>query len=250
MRKQLILAAVVALLAGLAAPSATSSRGLMVGIFDEQSTIGNPDWAFTQYDRLGVEALRVNLYWGGLSGVARKRRPAKAVNPDDPAYDWSMYDTMVKNSKAKGTSRSSSRSSGRRAGRTAARARRTVRPPGSIGPAELRLRGREALQRATFTSTPDAPPVAGRAPLAGLERAEQPRASCNPQFRSRGKARLRQSSARASTRSICNAICRGIHVDRAGRREESRVESQARAGTTAADGRARLGLADSPSFAA
>jgi len=101
-RKQLAAAALVALLAGLAAPSAKPSRGLLVGIFDEPSTIGNPDWAFPQYRSLGVEALRVNLYWGGLTGVARKRRPANAVNPADPAYDWSVYDAMVKRSKDEG----------------------------------------------------------------------------------------------------------------------------------------------------
>lgn len=99
MRKQLILFALVALLAGLAAPSATPSRGLVVGIFDEPATIGNPDWAYPQYKSLGVEALRVNLYWGGPTGVARGRRPANAVNPADPAYDWSVYDAMVKRSK-------------------------------------------------------------------------------------------------------------------------------------------------------
>jgi hypothetical protein len=101
-RKQLAAAALVALLAGLAAPSAKPSRGLLVGIFDEPSTIGNPDWAFPQYRSLGVEALRVNLYWGGLTGVARKRRPANAVNPADPAYDWSVYDALVERSKDEG----------------------------------------------------------------------------------------------------------------------------------------------------
>jgi hypothetical protein len=101
-RKQLILAAVVALLAGLVAPSAKPSRELIVGIFDEQSTLGKPDWAYPQYKSLGVEALRVNLYWGGPSGVARKGRPANAVNPADPAYDWSVYDAMVTRSKQNG----------------------------------------------------------------------------------------------------------------------------------------------------
>jgi hypothetical protein len=101
-RKQLAAAALVALLAGLAAPSAKPSRGLLVGIFDEPSTIGDPDWAFPQYRSLGVEALRVNLYWGGLTGVARKRRPANAVNPADPAYDWSVYDALVERSKDEG----------------------------------------------------------------------------------------------------------------------------------------------------
>ncbi len=102
MRKHLIGVAIVALLAGLAAPPANPSRGLIAGIFDEQSTLGNPDWAYPQYTSLGVEALRVNLYWGGPSGVARARRPANAVNPADPAYDWSVYDAMVKRSKENG----------------------------------------------------------------------------------------------------------------------------------------------------
>ena len=98
MRKRLILVGLVALLAGLAAPSAKPSRGLLVGIFDEQSTLGDPDWAYPQYHQLGVEALRVNLYWGGPTGIARKR-PAHAVDPADPAYNWALYDEMVKRSK-------------------------------------------------------------------------------------------------------------------------------------------------------
>ena len=99
MRKQLLFAALVAIVAiaaAIAAPSAKPSRGLIVGIFDEQMTFGNPDVAFPQYTSLGVKALRVNLYWGGASGVARRRRPANAVNPADPAYDWATYDAMVK----------------------------------------------------------------------------------------------------------------------------------------------------------
>ena len=93
MRRLLLVAS---LLAVLVVPSAQGSRNLLVGIFDEPSTIGNPDWAFPQYKSLGVEALRLNLYWGGPTGVARKGRPANAVNPADPAYDWSVYDAAVK----------------------------------------------------------------------------------------------------------------------------------------------------------
>jgi hypothetical protein len=105
MRKRLVLIASLAVglavVAGLVAPSAQprkQSRNLIVGIFDEQSTLGDPTWAFDQYKLLGVEALRVNLYWGGPSGVARAKRPANARNPNDPAYDWSVYDAMVKQS--------------------------------------------------------------------------------------------------------------------------------------------------------
>jgi hypothetical protein len=105
-RRHALIAALVvgtALIAALVAPSrakpqqhAKQSRALLVGIFDEQSTLGSPDWAFPQYKTLGVEALRVNLYWGGPSGVARKKRPANARNPADPAYDWTVYDAFVK----------------------------------------------------------------------------------------------------------------------------------------------------------
>jgi hypothetical protein len=104
-RRNVLIVALVAAttLLALFAPSAAKpqqhaqqSRGLIVGIFDEQQTIGNPDWAFPQYKTLGVEALRVNLYWGGPSGVARQKRPANARNPADPAYDWSVYDAFIK----------------------------------------------------------------------------------------------------------------------------------------------------------
>ena len=97
MRRRLTLLALVCLVCGLAAPSALPSRGLIVGIYDEGSSLGDPDWAFRQYDSLGVEALRVNLYWN----VVARRRPANAVNPADPAYDWSMYDAFVKRSAEK-----------------------------------------------------------------------------------------------------------------------------------------------------
>ena len=94
--RRFLLPAILASLAVLLVPGAQASRGILVGIFDEPTTIGNPDWAFPQYKLLGVEALRLNLYWGGPTGVARVRRPANAVNPADPAYDWSVYDTVVK----------------------------------------------------------------------------------------------------------------------------------------------------------
>ncbi len=58
-------------------PSASASRDLLVGIYDEPSTIGRPDWAFPKYKALRVKVLRVNLYWGDVLGVAKNRRPAQ-----------------------------------------------------------------------------------------------------------------------------------------------------------------------------
>jgi hypothetical protein len=99
-RKRFVLAALLAGLALFAAPSAVGSRHLLGGIFDEPQTLGNPDWAFPQYTSLGVDVIRVNLYWGGASGVARRRRPVNAINPADAAYDWALYDSTVKRAAA------------------------------------------------------------------------------------------------------------------------------------------------------
>ena len=117
--------------AALAAPSAQPSRGLIVGIFDEQSSLGRPDWAFPQYESLGVEALRVNLYWGGPSGVARKQAGERG-QPGRPGLRLGASTTRSSSARLRTTSRSSSRSSGRRPGRSrrGEKKRRTARPPG------------------------------------------------------------------------------------------------------------------------
>jgi hypothetical protein len=44
--------------------------------------------------QLNTQLIRVSLLWGGPNGVA-KRRPVNPMNPNDPAYDWSVYDRTV-----------------------------------------------------------------------------------------------------------------------------------------------------------
>ncbi len=84
----------VAVVAAFAQP-AHASRYLRVGLFDQTQTVfGDPDVTFPMMKQLHVQEIRVTLYWGGQFGVAR-RRPAHATNPDDPAYDWSLYDRAV-----------------------------------------------------------------------------------------------------------------------------------------------------------
>jgi hypothetical protein len=81
--------------AGLAVPAAGASPGMLVGIYDEPETLyGNPDFTFPILKTLKVQVLRVGLYWGGKFGVAASR-PADATDPDDPAYDWTIYDRVV-----------------------------------------------------------------------------------------------------------------------------------------------------------
>jgi hypothetical protein len=87
--------AVLVATAAVCVPAATASRSLQHGIFDDaQIHYGNPDQVFPVLAQLKTQLLRINLVWGGPNGVAM-RRPANAANPNDPAYDWSMYDRTV-----------------------------------------------------------------------------------------------------------------------------------------------------------
>jgi hypothetical protein len=212
MRKRVVLAVLVAValavLAGLVAPSAQprqKSRNLIVGIFDEQETFGDPDFAFAQYKLLGVEALRVNLYWGGPSGVARSKRPANAVNPNDPAYDWTIYDAMVKRS-----------------------AENNIKPLFSIlwtprwaGPAknmaprrliDLRNFAFAAAKRysGSFHLTPDQPALPAVRHWLAWNEPNNP-VFLKPQFQKIGPRKYRLSSPRIYA-GICNAVMSGVHL--------------------------------------
>jgi hypothetical protein len=94
-RLLLTAAAATALLAVAAAPSASGSRYLKIGIYDEAQTLYGPvPLTFSQLGKLKVQVVRLNLYWGGRYGVARER-PKKATDPADRAYDWDLYDRAV-----------------------------------------------------------------------------------------------------------------------------------------------------------
>ena len=95
MRRLLLAAAVLAIVIGLSVPAAGASRFLRIGIYDEAQTLYGPvDQTFATLGQLHVQEIRLNLYWGGPFGVA-KTRPARATHPDDPAYDWSLYDRTI-----------------------------------------------------------------------------------------------------------------------------------------------------------
>jgi hypothetical protein len=75
-------------------PTAGAARGMLVGLLDEAALYDSPAYVFPMMQQARTQVLRVNLYWGGRVGVA-KRRPARATDPADPAYDWSLYDRTV-----------------------------------------------------------------------------------------------------------------------------------------------------------
>jgi hypothetical protein len=84
----------LAFLAATAQP-ADASRYMRIGIYDEAQMLYGPvDTTFSLFKQLHVQEVRLNLYWGGRYGVA-KTRPAAATNPNDPAYEWALYDRTV-----------------------------------------------------------------------------------------------------------------------------------------------------------
>jgi hypothetical protein len=90
-----IVAALAAALVAATAQPADGSRYLRVGIYDEAQTLYGPvPQTFATFQTLHVQEVRLNLYWGGRFGVA-SRRPASATNPNDPAYNWDLYDRTV-----------------------------------------------------------------------------------------------------------------------------------------------------------
>jgi Glycosyl hydrolase catalytic core len=102
LRRRVLLAAATALAAALVAvPSAGAKRGMLVGLYDEPQTFGNPTRAFPLMRTLRTQVVRVNLYWGsapGRTGVGlgvARRRPAKPLDPRDKAYNWALYDRTV-----------------------------------------------------------------------------------------------------------------------------------------------------------
>jgi hypothetical protein len=97
MRKWVLIAVVVATaLVGATAKPAAASRYLRIGFFDQAQTVfgEDPDTTFATLEQLHTQEIRVTLYWGGQFGVA-SRRPLRATNPADPAYDWTLYDRVV-----------------------------------------------------------------------------------------------------------------------------------------------------------
>jgi Glycosyl hydrolase catalytic core len=89
---RVVLAAFAAAL--VCVPAAGAARGMLVGLLDEAALYDDPAYVFPLMQQARTQVLRVNLYWGGRAGVA-KRRPARATDPADPAYDWALYDRTV-----------------------------------------------------------------------------------------------------------------------------------------------------------
>src|SRR3954470_23168458 len=94
-RTGVIVAVILAALIAATARPAEGSRYMRIGIYDEAQTLYGPvDTTFSLFKQLHAQALGLTLYWAGRYGAA-KTRHAAATNPNDPAYDWTLYDRTV-----------------------------------------------------------------------------------------------------------------------------------------------------------
>ncbi|HEY1369733.1 MAG TPA: hypothetical protein VGF23_21580 [Gaiellaceae bacterium] len=96
-RRIALIAAVALTAAGLAVPAASASPHMLVGFNDEANILyGNPQWAFPLLKQLRTQVLRVNLYWGGTKWAVATKKPNDPTDPGDPAYNWDLYDRLVR----------------------------------------------------------------------------------------------------------------------------------------------------------
>jgi hypothetical protein len=99
-RRALLIGLALTAVAGLAATGATSKTNrkaasrMQVGIFDPAFVRVNPPRAFKLLAKTRAQVLRSSLEWGAI--VAAKRRPVNPANPADRAYNWEIYDEIVK----------------------------------------------------------------------------------------------------------------------------------------------------------
>ena len=69
----------------------TLRSGMLVGFYDDEQVYGRTDWAFNQLRTLRAGIVRITIDW---SSVAR-RRPARAADPADRAYNWTAVDRVI-----------------------------------------------------------------------------------------------------------------------------------------------------------
>ena len=166
-RRSLLALAAAAL---LAVPSASASRYIQHGIFDDaQINYGNPDKVFPQLKQLKTQLIRVNLVWGG----AERRLQAPAREPDEPERPGLRLVGLRPHRLLRAAERDQGRLLDRRDAAVGERRQgRQRRAQERARPRALRDRRRAALQR--HVQDEGGPDPAAGAPVARLERAEQP----------------------------------------------------------------------------
>ena len=103
-RRLLILLALTAVVALGATAAADASRGQMV-LFDAQGELLNPQsrpGALADLESLGVDALRVVVYWKDVAPSPDARRKPAFDASDPAAYRWGEFDNVLAEARARG----------------------------------------------------------------------------------------------------------------------------------------------------
>ncbi len=89
-----ILALVTAVSALFVGSTAEASPFIRYGVQDDAFLAPGPsaEARIATLDRLGVKLVRYTVHWRQVA----RRKPARAVNPDDPAYDWAATDAVLR----------------------------------------------------------------------------------------------------------------------------------------------------------
>lgn len=89
-----LLALIAAVTGAFGAPPAAASHGQVSMIMDDGALMTHPVQALQTFRQLGVQVVRVSLWW---DHVAPARRPAHfaATDPSARGYNWAVYDMVV-----------------------------------------------------------------------------------------------------------------------------------------------------------
>jgi hypothetical protein len=85
----------------VAVPAADASSRQLTVMQDDTHVRGATEATLNEFDRLGVDVVKINLYWDEVAPGGR-RKPARFDGSDPADYDWSNYDGAVQGILARG----------------------------------------------------------------------------------------------------------------------------------------------------
>jgi hypothetical protein len=92
---------IAALLAAVGAQAAEASSRQFLIMQDDDRVRVAPDSTLNEFDRLGADIVKVNLYWDELAPRGR-RKPRGFDGADPNSYSWGTYDAIVRGIVARG----------------------------------------------------------------------------------------------------------------------------------------------------
>jgi hypothetical protein len=92
--KRLTITIAMLLAAAVAAPMADASTRQLTVMQDDAQVRGRTAQTLDEFDRLGVDIVKLNLYWDEVA--PNRRRKPRGFDGDDPAdYSWSNYGEVI-----------------------------------------------------------------------------------------------------------------------------------------------------------